>query len=166
MIATSIVLYKHSYEELKDTLDCLIENKYINKIILVDNDASNWASNYIHGKIQYIKSSGNVGFGTAHNIAIKKFSNNFQYFLICNPDIYFDQKQFNKLFEFALNNKAGLYLPKILFPNGSNQYGARLIPSIFNLFTRRFSPKLAAYLDNAYLLKKYPINQPYFVPYL
>ena len=166
MIATSIVLYKHSYEELKDTLDCLIENKYINKIILVDNDASNWANNYIHGKIQYIKSSGNVGFGTAHNIAIKKFSNNFQYFLICNPDIYFDQKQFNKFFEFALNNKAGLYLPKILFPNGLNQYGARLIPSIFNLFTRRFSPKLAAYLDNVYLLKKYTTNQPYFVPYL
>ena len=166
MIAASIVLYKHSYEELKDTLDCLIKNQYIKKIYLIDNDASTWANTFIHKKIVYIKSPGNVGFGTAHNIAIKKFASLYQYFLICNPDIYFDQEQFNNFFEFALNNKAGLYLPKILFPNGSNQYGARLIPSIFNLFARRFSPRLAEHLDNTYLLKKYKINQPYFAPYL
>ncbi|WP_314338670.1 glycosyltransferase family 2 protein [Acinetobacter guillouiae] len=166
MIAASIVLYKHSYEDLKDTLNCLIENKHINKVFLIDNDFSEWASNQPNEKIHYIKSSGNIGFGSAHNIAIKKYASSYDFFLICNPDIYFDQDQFNNFIIFASTNHAGLYLPKIIYPDGSNQYGARLIPSVFNLFLRRFSPKIAENLDKKYLLKEYNIKQPCFIPYL
>lgn len=166
MIYASIVIFKHSFEDLRLTLDSLINNHYINKIILIDNDNTTWANTFYHEKITYIKSPGNIGFGSAHNIAIKKYSSETKFFLICNPDIYFEQEQFNKFVRFALNNDAGLYLPKIIFPDGSDQFGARLLPSFLNLFLRRFSPKISFQLDKKYLLKKYKINKPCFIPYL
>lgn len=166
MIISSIVIYKHSYKDLEKTLNSLINNSFIDKIIIVDNDISNWANKFINQKIEYIKSAGNIGFGSAHNIAINKYASKSKYFLICNPDIYFEQEQFNTFIDFVLNNKSGLYLPKIIYPDGQNQYGARLLPSFFNLFSRRFSPKIAKKLDNEYLLLKYNINKPIFAPYL
>jgi len=57
-VFASIVIYKHSYEELKPTLDSLLNTNSIQKIILVDNDASNWAGSFSHEKIVYIKTAG------------------------------------------------------------------------------------------------------------
>lgn len=166
MINASIVLYKHSYEDLKPTLDSLINSPEISKIILVDNDDSDWAKRPIDLKINYIKSEGNYGFGYGHNVAIKKFANECQYFLICNPDITFDSNIFSSFIKFIENRPEGLFLPKILYPNGNDQYGARLIPTPLDLFARRFSQTLANYLNKRYLLTKYNINKSCFVPNL
>ena len=167
-IYTSLVLFKHEYKELKETLYSLLAINEIKKIILVDNDSSNWAAELAkeNSRIEYIKSSGNFGFGFGHNLAIKKYALESDFFLICNPDIVFDVIQFNLFFEFISTRKEGLFLPKIVYPNGDNQFGARLLPSPLNLFARRFSKKLAAQLDNKYLLQEYNITQPAFVPYL
>lgn len=165
-IIASIVLYKHNYIELKATLDSLFSVPEVEKIILVDNDSSSWASTYKHPKVIYEKSEGNFGFGYGHNFAIKKYAKESSYFLICNPDIFFESKEFNNFFNFVQTRKEGLFLPKIIYENGVNQYGARLLPSPLNLFARRFSPKYARKLDKEYLLQNYSINFPIFVPYL
>lgn len=165
-IVSSIVLYKHSYTELKDTLSSLINTSLINKIILVDNDSSDWASNFIHEKIIYLKSDGNFGFGYGHNLAIKRYLKKSDFFLICNPDIIFELEEFETLVDFAKTRSEGLFLPKIVYENGDNQYGARLLPSPMNLFARRFSKKIASKLDQQYLLQEYTIQKPIFVPYL
>lgn len=166
MVVASIVLFKHKKDDLIDTLNSLICTNSISKIILVDNDNSIWASNFIHDKVEYIKSPGNIGFGAGHNLAIKKHANNSDFFLICNPDIIFDVTEFEKLLEFAFGQNAGLFLPRIVYNNGENQYGARLLPSPLNLFARRFSPKYAESLDETYLLKNISLSKPSFVPYL
>lgn len=165
-IVCSIVLYRHTYEELFLTLNSLINSVYISKIILVDNDQSDWAENFIDQKIEYLKSPGNIGFGSAHNLAINKYAESCYFFLVCNPDIVFDSIEFDKLFNFALITNAGLFLPKIVYSNGENQFGARLLPSPLNLFARRFSPKYAESLDETYLLKNISLSKPSFVPYL
>jgi GT2 family glycosyltransferase len=77
-VFASIVIYKHSYEELKPTLDSLLNTNSIQKIILVDNDASNWAGSFSHEKIVYIKTAGNFGFGYGHNIAIQQYATEHQ----------------------------------------------------------------------------------------
>lgn len=166
MIFASIVIYKHSYEDLKYTLNSLLSVKYISKIILIDNHESDWASTFEHPNLIYLKSEANFGFGYGHNIAINRYAHQSEYFLICNPDIQFEFKEFEKLLKFANNRPEGLFLPKIVYENGENQYGARLIPSLLNLFARRFSPKLAEKLDEYYLVKKVDINRPVFAPYL
>lgn len=165
-IFTSIVIYKHSYNDLKLTLDSLLQVREIKKIILVDNDQSSWASTLHNERIVYIRTKGNFGFGYGHNIAIKQFASESDFFLICNPDIHFSLSEFNKLFNFVTTRKEGLFLPKIIYPNGLNQYGARLLPTPINLFIRRFSPKLAEKFDEKYLLKKFDLSKPIFVPYL
>ena len=165
-VYSSIVLYKQTYQDLKLTLDSLILTPSIKKIILVDNDCSDWASTYSHEKVVYLKSDGNFGFGYGHNIAIQKYANQSDYFLICNPDIFFDIDQFESLVNFASQRNEGLFLPKIIYESGENQYGARLLPCPLNLFARRFSKKWAVQLDKKYLLKNFSIEQPIFAPYL
>ena len=151
----SIVLYKHSYAELKATLDSLFATPSIEKVILVDNHSSDWAATFQHPKVVYEKSEGNFGFGYGHNIAIRKYAPKSDYFLICNPDIYFDSEQFAQLLDFAQSRSEGLFLPKIVYDTGEDQHGARLIPTPLNLFARRFSPSFAKKLDQQYLLKDF-----------
>lgn len=166
MIYTSIVLYKHTYEELEPTLRSLFNTTLVEKVVLVDNDNSEWASSFDHSKVIYLKSAGNFGFGYGHNLAINKYAEFCDFFLICNPDIVFEEAQLNQLVEFASKREEGLFLPKIIYPNGINQYGARLLPTPLNLFARRFSPLLAEKLDQTYLLKNLNITKPSFSPNL
>ena len=166
MIIASIVLYKHTYDDLKDTLDSLCACEVIEKVILVDNDESDWASQLNHPKVIYEKSAGNFGFGYGHNFAIQRYASESDLFLICNPDIRFEQSAFNQLAEFALQREEGLFLPKIIFEDNENQFGARLLPTPLNLFARRFSKQLASKLDENYLLKSISLDIPIFVPYL
>ena len=165
-IFASIVIYKHSYNDLKETLDSLCACEVIEKVILIDNDESDWASQFHHPKVIYEKSAGNFGFGYGHNLAIQKYAKESDYFLICNPDIQFTQSEFQKLVDFAETRTEGLFLPKIVYPSGENQFSARLLPSPLNLFARRFSSKLAEQLDQNYLLKDLDLSKSYFVPYL
>jgi len=165
-IICSIVLFKHSKSELMPTLLCLINSVFIKHIVLVDNDESDWASAFIHEKIIYWKSEGNFGFGYGHNFAIKKYASECNFYLICNPDIKFDFQTFENLAQFASTRSEGLFLPKIVYPNGENQFGARLLPSPLNLFARRFSKSVAVKLDKKYLLQDFKIEKPVFVPYL
>ncbi|WP_333978672.1 glycosyltransferase [Acinetobacter colistiniresistens] len=165
-IISSIVLYKHTYVELRATLDSLIASDYIKKIILVDNDESDWAPEFEHEKVIYLKSDGNFGFGYGHNLAIKNYVSDSNLFLICNPDITFEESEFAQLVNFVKDRKEGLFLPKIVYANGENQFGARLLPTPLNLFARRFSKKWAVRLDQQYLLKNYTIHKSMFAPYL
>lgn len=165
-VIASLVLYKHSYNDISVTLNCLLESHYVKKIILIDNDVSDWANTFKHEKVIYVKSEGNFGFGYGHNLAIKRYASQCDLFLICNPDIRFEQAAFNQLVGFASQRTEGLFLPKIKFENGENQFGARLLPTPFNLFARRFSKQLASKLDENYLLKSISLDKPIFVPYL
>lgn len=167
-IIASIVLYKHTLENLNKTLNSLLYSPHIKKVILVDNDSSNWAENYAisEPKIIYMKSEDNFGFGYGHNLAINKYACICDYFLVCNPDIYFDQLEFDNFVSFVKTRNEGLFIPKIVYENGENQFGARLIPSVLDLFARRFSPKIAKKLDRKYLLNNINIIDPVSMPYL
>ncbi len=91
-VIASIVIYNHSYQELKPTLDSLLDAPSIHKVILVDNSASDWANTFVHEKVVYLKLQGNFGFGYGHNLAIKQYTKDSDYFLICNPDIAFENR--------------------------------------------------------------------------
>ncbi|MFX6478643.1 glycosyltransferase [Acinetobacter baumannii] len=166
IVFASIVIYKHSYLDLKPTLDSLSNTPSIQKIILIDNDQSDWAQTLNNEKIVYIKSEGNFGFGYGHNLAIHQYAKASDFFLICNPDIEFEANEFEKLLSFAAKSDAGLFLPRIFKGDGVDQHGARLLPTPMNLFARRFSPALGEKLDQEYLLKKFSIERPIFAPNL
>lgn len=161
----SLVLYQHTLADIQTTLDSLIRTNSVDKVILVDNGGCDWAHQLDHVKISYIKADRNGGFGCGHNLAIHKYAHLSDYFLICNPDIDFDPKELVKLLEVAQASSAGLFSPKIIYPDGTDQYGQRLLPTPLNLFARRFLPQyFSNKLDDQYLLKNLVIDKPSLIP--
>ena len=83
-----------------------------------------------------------------------KASSDFDgYFLICNPDISFDEQSLDKLVSFAWINEYNFVSPQIIYKNGERQYSCRLLPTPSNLFLRRFLPTTAIKYDATYELK-------------
>lgn len=164
-IITSLVLYKHTLADIQTTLDSLIRTYSVHKIVLVDNGGCDWANQLDAPKIVYIKADRNGGFGYGHNLAIHKYAHLSDFFLICNPDIDFDSEELKKLYEVAKSSPAGLYSPKIIYPDGTEQFGQRLLPTPLNLFARRFLPQyFSKKLDDRYLLKTVTIDKPSPIP--
>jgi GT2 family glycosyltransferase len=141
-ITVSIVIYNNSKEEIRTVLNCVI-NSAVEVIYIVDNSLSSNSQKFIDGlsrKVVYIHGHQNVGYGAAHNIAIKEaIAQGTKYHLIVNPDIEFGQGAIEKLVEFMDNNPTiGLVMPKILYPNGDIQHLCKLLPTPVDLIFRRF----------------------------
>lgn len=141
----SISIVTHNNEKtIKDCLDSIFKNiKNINfKIIIVDNNSSDNTVEIIENNFKNIKlmQNDNIGFGVAHNIAIKLGTG--KYHLVLNPDIIFIENSLKKLVNFMDKNcNIGLVSPKILLSNGSIQYLCRRLPSLFSFIIIRFMPK-------------------------
>jgi GT2 family glycosyltransferase len=138
-ISASIVLYNDKFEVLRKVLTSfknsnvevqvfLIDNSYTNKLKVI---ALEFNTIYIHAPI-------NRGYGYANNLAIfhkKNFSN---FHIVCNSDIYFNTDLINSLLSIALSNsKIGLIMPKILYPDGSNQNLVKTLPTPFTFVKKR-----------------------------
>lgn len=164
-IFCSLVLYHHSLADIQTTLDSLLSTDIVEKIILVDNGGCDWANKLDNSNIDYIKAAKNGGFGYGHNLAINEYAHLSEYFLICNPDIDFKPEQLKKLHDIAQRSQAGLFSPRIIYPDGSNQFGQRLLPTPLNLFARRFLPKfMSSKLDGRYLLQFAFFDKPTLIP--
>ncbi len=122
MLNTSIVLYKTPISEIKFLIKTLKKSNIISEIFLIDNSPTptpeyeNLGVNYIFARI-------NIGYGAAHNIAIRKsIEQNIPYHLVINPDITFEPEILETIIEFMNNNSTiGHLMPKVDYPNGEIQ---------------------------------------------
>jgi GT2 family glycosyltransferase len=120
-------------------------------------------------RIEYIFTGSNLGFGKAHNIAMRKSLQIANYHVVMNPDIYFDLGCLEKLFEYMEGNiDVGQIMPKILYPNGEIQFLCKLLPAPADLFLRRFLPGFpgAKKRDEQYELRKSGYDKIMNVSYL
>ncbi len=138
----SIVLFKNDIEDVKNAIQSSLHSELINKLYLIDNSPTvEFESlNNIDKRIIYIFNNSNLGFGKAHNIALRKtIEEGISYHLVLNPDVYFKNGVLEDLYKFMEENKdVGLVAPKILYPSGEIQYQCKLLPTPFDLFGRRF----------------------------
>lgn len=144
-ISVSIVLFHNEIEQILKVIKPLLKIEWINiSIFLIDNsnDDNLKGLSTINNKIKYIRSSKNLGYGAAHNIAIQNsISNGCDYHIILNPDIEFEPNVIKELYNFMeLNPEIGNVMPKIVYPDGSTQYLCKLLPTPFDLIFRRFFP--------------------------
>jgi GT2 family glycosyltransferase len=119
--------------------------------------------------VTYIFTNKNLGYGSAHNIAIRKtIEQNVPFHLVVNPDISFKPGILTEIVDFMNNNsEIGLLMPKILYSNGEIQYLCKLIPTPFDLIFRRFLPKsLIVKRTHKFELLDSGYNQIMDVPYL
>jgi GT2 family glycosyltransferase len=131
----------------------------IDKIYIIDNTSNDNAQEFVQSlseKVIYIQGHGNIGYGAAHNIAIRKsIAQDAKYHVVLNPDIQFASNIILELLAYMGSNEdVGSILPKVLYPDGSIQYLSKLLPSPFGLFLRRFcsNTKLSQKINNKYML--------------
>jgi Predicted glycosyltransferases len=142
MLNVSIVLYKHPLKEIALLVGMLRKSKLVSEVFLVDNSPTELLELRYLDAI-YIFNGKNIGYGAAHNIAIRQtLQQNIPYHLIINPDIVFDSSILGKIVEFMNNNSiVGLLMPKVYYPDGEIQYLCKLLPTPFDLIFRRFLPQ-------------------------
>ena len=141
-INVSIVIYKHTLTEISPLVRTLCDSSIVSSIYLIDNSPSK-NPEFKTLAATYIFTGKNLGYGAAHNIAIRQtIQQNIPFHLVVNPDIVFDSKILKEIEDFMNNNSIiGLLMPKVYYPNGEIQYLCKLLPTPFDLIFRRFLPK-------------------------
>lgn len=168
MITVSIVTYKTDTEELGKCLASLISPQ-VSGIYVVDNSQQQYLSDFCRGRksVEYI-SSENIGYGAAHNIAIRKaMVSGAKYHLVLNSDVYFEPEALERIAEYLdCNEDVAMVQPNIVYPDGKMQYTCRLLPTPANLIFRRFLPKsMVEGMNYRYMLKMFDHKTELNVPY-
>ena len=142
MVNASIVLYNHRLEEISPLIDTLLQSKAVNTVFLVDNSPVPQKSVDIP-QVVYIYNGKNLGYGAAHNIALKKtIEQTIPYHLVVNPDISFQSEIICDIESYMNSHpEIGQLMPKVFYPDGNIQYLCKLLPKPSDLFLRRFLPK-------------------------
>jgi len=179
----SIVLFKNNPDAVKKAINSCLSSKLIYSLYLIDNSPTNKLSELskLDNRIVYIFNNANLGYGKAHNIAIRKsIEDKVLYHLVLNPNVYFEKGVLEELYNFMENNPdVGLVMPKVLYPDGSLQYLCKLLPTTMDLFGRRFlnwgpfknyvekRRKVSNLYVNSILVKDWfsPLLKKHFLPY-
>ena len=154
----SIVLYKTPHFLIKRLMDCISNNNLIKSIYIVDNSPSPLTFDFkVYKNTIYLKNK-NIGYGSSHNVVLRKIINESTFHFVLNPDIYFDANVLDEMIlRMASDSRVGLMMPKVLYPNGDLQYLCKLLPTPINLFFRRFPiffiEKYINKINNIYELK-------------
>ena len=152
-ISASIVIYNDDPNIFEKAINSFI-NACDGILVLIDNSDSNIESLYFNNpRVLYFKTGKNIGFGAAHNLALKKINFQSDLHFIINPDIVFDGVINEISLIFEQNESYGALMPKIIYPDGSNQNLCKLLPTPIDLFLRRF-------LNNNILIT---LLSPYYV---
>jgi len=141
-IVCSLVIYKNDRKQLLDAIESFLNSDLKVRLVLIDNSVTDDLKDIISdSRAEYIHNPSNPGYGSTHNMAIRKYSDKTKYHLILNPDIYYSTGVVEDIIRFMdKDSNIGLVMPKVLYPDGKIQYLAKLIPSPFVFFARRFLP--------------------------
>lgn len=173
MINCSIVLYNHTFNQLSQLVETLNTIELVNKIYLLNNSKVDLLCSQFSAfsKVVYIFNHDNLGYGKAHNIAIKQSVQNVNYHIVLNPDLEITEEAVINLKNFMDSTQnIGLVMPKVLYPDGSVQFLCKMMPTPFDLIGRRFLPGFLKSLFNnrlnLYELKHKDYNQTMEIPNL
>lgn len=142
MVTASIVTFHTNPEDLKRIVNC-ISNSCISRLYIIDNSSNDDLKRYVNqDKATIYIHTENLGYGSGHNIAIRKaIAEGSDYHVILNPDVYWQGNVVDKLVEFMeMTPDCGMVMPKVLYPSGDTQYLCKLVPSPKDLILRRFIP--------------------------
>lgn len=141
-VSCSIVLYNNPVDEVRLAVNSFLKCTLNIRLYIVDNSTDDrFRFVFRHPDVEYIYNGRNLGFGAAHNIAIRRAMDISRYHLVLNPDIEFDHYVLERLHSFMESHlDTGLIMPKVLYANGEMQYLCKILPSPTHLFARRFIP--------------------------
>lgn len=145
-----IVTYNTNLEDLTQIISCFQKTKLKFKLWISDNSEEDtlrsFINNFSDDRIEYIFNNSNNGFGSGHNVVLKKLmDNNFkekaEFHIILNADITFEENTIEKMIDYMRKNpEIGQIGPKIYESSGEVNKSCRLLPTPLNLIFRRFFP--------------------------
>ncbi|MGN0186205.1 MAG: glycosyltransferase [Paludibacteraceae bacterium] len=168
MLNISIVLYNTPFDQVAQLVKTLRQNALVRTISLIDNSPTR-DERFATLPVRYEFNNKNIGYGAAHNRALREtLKSDTPYHLVINPDITLDSAIFDDIIAFMENNKdVGALMPKVYYPDGKLQYLCKLIPTPWNLFSRRFLPKkMTQRSKERFELRNFDYNQIAEIPYL
>lgn len=143
-INASIVLYHNKKEQVLRAIRSVLNTDLNVRLYLVDNSSNDVLKELaqLDSRITYIFNNANLGYGKAHNIAIRKsIEDHVPYHLVLNPDVYFERGVLEELYAYMEHNKdIGNIMPQVRYPDGEIQYLCKLLPTPIDLIFRRFMP--------------------------
>lgn len=170
MLNVSIVLYQPQWEQVAELTRSLLLCPHVRGVYWVDNSPVQIEVLPIQSaQVHYIFNGKNLGYGAAHNIAIREsIYDDIPFHLVINPDIIITSETLPTLLQFMQQYpEVGIVAPKVTYPNGELQYLCKLLPTPWNVFGRRFLPQKWMQKSNErYELRHTGYNRPMNVPYL
>src|SRR5688572_32025725 len=100
-LSASIVIYKSDLDLLSDAISSFLNAVPGADLYLIDNSPTDEARALAVSKnIKYTFNGANLGFGAAHNLALKQgLQGDSRYHLVLNPDVYLPADVIGKLIE-------------------------------------------------------------------
>ena len=145
-----IVTYNTNREELAQIISCFQKTKLKFKLWISDNSEEDSLRSFINNisdnRIEYIFNNSNNGFGSGHNVILKKLMDSncnekAEFHIILNADIVFEENTIEKMVDYMRKNpEIGQIGPKIYESSGEVNKSCRLLPTPLNLIFRRFFP--------------------------
>lgn len=144
MLNVSIVLYNPNWSQVVELTQSLLRCDSVRKVYWVDNSPK--ATEVLpiaSARVEYLFNNRNLGYGAAHNIAIREsIYDDVLFHLVVNPDIEITDDTLPTLLAFIEQHaEVGMVMPKIVSPTGEVQYLCKLLPTPLDVFGRRFLPK-------------------------
>lgn len=142
VIAACIVTYRSKLEQLKAAAASFQQCQLPKHLCIVDNQSGDDYTKQLQQveNVSIIHSGANKGFGFGHNVGIRH-APACQYYLVLNPDVIIHEGALEKMVAYLdAHPEVGLIAPQVLNSDGSVQYLNKRLPSVFDLFARRFLP--------------------------
>jgi len=136
LITACIVTY-NSEKHIGNVLSSLMSSSIAHRmeVMVVDNASSDQSAAIVQEdfpSVRLMKLEKNIGFGQGHNQALSYM--NAPYHLIVNPDITMEPDVLEKMVAFMDSRRDVVLLtPKVLHPDGSEQFLPKEQPSLHNL---------------------------------
>ncbi len=145
--SASIVAYNNQFKMLRTSAESFLSSSLNTRLYIVDNSPHPVLKNVFNDlPVEYYFYGQNVGYGRAHNWAIKNGKES-RYHLIMNPDIIITPGAIESLVNFMDNNEdVGMVCPHVINEDGTDQYLNKRYPKVFDLFARRFIPNFLHFL--------------------
>lgn len=170
MLNVSFVLYQPNWKQVADLTEVILQLDKVNHVYWIDNSPQEQYHLPLQSpKITYNHNADNLGYGAAHNIAIREsIYDDIPYHLVVNSDIVLTAEALETMLTFMIqHSEVGSLMPKVIYPNGQLQYLCKLLPTPIDVFGRRFLPKrLINRRNQTYEMRASGYDKLMNVPYL
>jgi len=129
--------YRYAEPDFSDLHLFLIDNGGASEVLAyVQSEKELWGNCM---SLDWISGQGNVGYGSAHNLAIDRADSDLH--LILNPDVLIEKDAFAEALRFFHDHAdAGLLAPYVSDGQGRMQYLCKRYPSLWVFLLRGFAP--------------------------